>query len=469
VTARPKRRTGPPLNPRSAEPARHELEETILYIHEVNAEAGDHPASPGVPRVYAWIVFALTFALLLSDYMSRQVLNAVFPLLKTAWGLSDTQLGSLSSVVALMVGVLTFPLSVLADRWGRVRSVLLMATLWSLATLCCAVATNYGEMLLARAFVGVGEAAYGSVGIALILSIFPPHLRSTLTGAFMAGGAFGSVLGMAAGGAVAVHLGWRWSFGAMACFGIVLVIAYWSIVTERRIEPARRRAAGQQAAHTGMRTSFRALLTGLFSCVSVVCAYVGSGLQLFIMGSVVAWMPTFLNRYYALAPDRAAAGAAVFVLLGGVGMVVCGIVTDRVSKTAPERKWMSAIAYCLISLVLLTVGFQLNAGALQLVTIGIGIFVVAGTSGPAGAMVANLTPSSIHAPAFATLTLVNNLLGLAPGPIATGFIADHIGLLGALRLIPLVAILATLAFVTGMLNYQQGLRRLNATVAGIGE
>lgn len=72
-------------------------------------------------------------------------------------------------------------------------------------------------------------------------------------------------------------------------------------------------------------------------------------------------------------------------------------------------------------------------------------------------------------PVFATLTLVNNLLGLAPGPIVTGFIADHIGLLGALRLIPLVAILATLAFVTGMLNYQQGLRRLSATAAGIGE
>ena len=44
---------------------------------------------------YAWLVFALTFGLLLSDYMSRQVLNAVFPLLKAEWGLSDTRLGTL--------------------------------------------------------------------------------------------------------------------------------------------------------------------------------------------------------------------------------------------------------------------------------------------------------------------------------------------------------------------------------------
>src|SRR6478736_10527445 len=88
---------------------------------------------------YAWVVFALTFGLLISDYMTRQVLNAVFPLLKSEWSLSDGQLGLLSGVVAIMVGLLTFPLSLIADRWGRVKSLTAMAVLWSLATLLCAV------------------------------------------------------------------------------------------------------------------------------------------------------------------------------------------------------------------------------------------------------------------------------------------------------------------------------------------
>ena len=125
-------------------------------------------------RAFAWVVFALTLALLLSDYMSRQVLNAVFPLLKVEWHLSDTQLGSLSGIVALMVGVLTFPLSLLADRWGRINSLAVMALLWSLATFACGLAQSYRQMFAARFFVGVGEAAYGSVGIAVILGIFPP-------------------------------------------------------------------------------------------------------------------------------------------------------------------------------------------------------------------------------------------------------------------------------------------------------
>ncbi len=62
-----------------------------MAIPPPNVDTG--PATQ-VPRSYAWIVFALTFGLLISDYMSRQVLNAVFPLLKADWQLTDAQLGS---------------------------------------------------------------------------------------------------------------------------------------------------------------------------------------------------------------------------------------------------------------------------------------------------------------------------------------------------------------------------------------
>ncbi|MGH8063605.1 MAG: MFS transporter, partial [Pseudoxanthomonas sp.] len=95
----------------------------------------DLTAKPARSHAYAWLVFALIFALLLSDYMSRQVLNAVFPQLRLEWGLSDAKLGSLSGIVALMVGLFTVPFSLVADRWGRVKSLALMALLWSCGTL----------------------------------------------------------------------------------------------------------------------------------------------------------------------------------------------------------------------------------------------------------------------------------------------------------------------------------------------
>ena len=48
------------------------------------------------------------------------------------------------------------PLSLLADRWSRVKSIFLMALVWSLATIACAFAGSYAQLLGARAVVGVG-------------------------------------------------------------------------------------------------------------------------------------------------------------------------------------------------------------------------------------------------------------------------------------------------------------------------
>lgn len=417
---------------------------------------GTSPVEPAVSRRYAWLVFALSFGLLLSDYMSRQVLNAVFPLLKAEWLLSDAQLGSLSGIVALMVGVLTFPLSLLADRWGRVRSLVIAAVVWSLATLGCAVSASYGEMFLGRFMVGVGEAAYGSVGIAVVLSVFPVTLRATLSGAFIGGGAFGSVLGVSIGGLAAQQLGWRWAFGVMGIFGLALAAIYGLVVTEKRLAPA----SGGRGRMPGERTAIRSLLPRLFSSVSVVCAYIGSGLQMFVAMALLAWTPSLFDRYYSLAPGKAGAAAGVFAMITGIGMISGGMVSDRLSRGSAVRKWNVAIACSLGSLVLLTAGFQLPAGAPQLVLIGAGALLCNATAGPAAAMVANLTPAAIAATAMATLTLANSLLGLAPGPAVTGMLADRLGLLGALRLVPLVAIAAGAAFAVGKLFYEKDLRRL---------
>src|SRR4051812_46056920 len=281
-------------------------------------------------RLFPWLVFTLTFALLLSDYMSRQVLSSVFPLLKAEWALSDTQLGGLVSVVSLTVAALAVPLSLLGDRWGRSRSIVLMGLIWSLATVGSAISASYGELMLSRLFVGVGEAAYGSVGLAVVLAVFPVYRRASLTGAFLAGGSFGSVLGVAQGGALAVQFGWRWSFAAMAILGGVLVALYRLFITDEKLDAHRVDdvAEGEPVSSTGGRAQLRTL----FSTPSVICAYIGSGLQLFIAGSLFAWLPSYLNRAHGLAPDRAAGVAAIAILFMGLGMIVCGAVTERLSR-----------------------------------------------------------------------------------------------------------------------------------------
>lgn len=392
---------------------------------------------------YAWLVFALTFGLLISDYMARQVLSAVFPLLKTQWNLSDSQLGLLSGVVAAAVGLLTVPVSLLADRVGRVKSIFAMAVLWSIATLVCGLAATYGQMLAARVLVGIGEAAYGSVGIAVIISVFPARLRATLTGAFMAGGLAGQVLGVAVGGVVASTYGWRVAFMAIGGAGLLLALIYPLVVREARL----RREANENRPQVRL-ADVGALFTGRALC----SAYAGSGLQLFVAAAIPAWLPTYFVRYYDLPLKPATSLAALFLGIGGAGMIMCGMISDKLRLSTKHLALLSA-SYCVGCALAVAGAFMAPPGTLQLVLLGIGMFLAAASAGPAGAIVARLTPVVLHGTAFAVLTLANNAFGLAPGPIVTGWVADRIGLLGAMQWLPLASLAGAAVFLIGAQDF----------------
>src|SRR5262249_44912778 len=74
------------------------------------------PTPPGgaddylIGRRAAWFAFVMTFALMLVDYIDRQVIVSLFPHIKTEWGLSDKQLGGLVSVVSVTVAIGALPL-----------------------------------------------------------------------------------------------------------------------------------------------------------------------------------------------------------------------------------------------------------------------------------------------------------------------------------------------------------------------
>src|SRR4029453_13112126 len=110
----------------------------------------------------------------------------LFPHPKGGWDLSAQQRGALVSVVSVVVALGALPIALLADRSSRVKSIVVMATAWSLATIACIFTRNYSQLFAARALVGLGEAGYGSVGAALIASLFPARMRGALLAAFFA-------------------------------------------------------------------------------------------------------------------------------------------------------------------------------------------------------------------------------------------------------------------------------------------
>jgi MFS family permease len=140
-------------------------------------------------------------------------------------------------------------------------------------------------------------------------------------------------------------------------------------------------------------------------------------------------------------------------------MSLGGVLVDRLgAKDARRKLWLTA-TYSLVSSLLLIFAFSLSHSLLQLLLIGLGLAIAAGFAGPSGAIVASLTAPAIRASMLATLTLANNIFGLAPGPFVTGVLADGFGLETAFMLVPLTGLGAAAAFLIASLYYRNDLQR----------
>jgi predicted MFS family arabinose efflux permease len=416
--------------------------------------ASDRPA----PRRYAWTVFAILCALMVFDYVDRQVVVSMFPHLKAEWSLSDGQLGALVSIVSITVALGTIPLSLLADRWSRVKSIFLMALVWSSATIVCPYAESYGHLLAARSAVGLGEAAYGAAGAALLATLFPARMRSTVLGAFLAAALVGSVLGVVAGGVIAERWGWQAGFGAVGIPGLALAVLFVLVVRDYRTVALPQAAGADRRGAMAPRTIAAALLrprTALVTCI-------GAGLQLVMVSTTYAWLPSYFNRFYGLAPDQAGLKTGLVVLLSGVGAVLWSIVADRMSsRFACARLYVPAAAAVLTAAFMFAAFALLSPGKAQFAFIVAGATMMTGSIGPVAAVVVDVVHPAVRATAAAVLSLTQNLFGLAAGPLLAGFLSDAYGLPFAMSVVPMFCVLAAGVFCIAARTYVADLERVD--------
>jgi MFS family permease len=412
------------------------------------------PAQDGYlfSRKEAWFAFAMTLGLMVFDYVDRQVIVSLFPYIKAEWGLSDKQLGALVSVVSVTVALGALPVALFADRVSRVKSIVAMATVWSLATISCTWARGYGQLIAARSVVGLGEAGYGAVGAALISSHFPARMRGALLAGFFASASVGSVLGVMLGGAIAARWGWQAAFGVVGLPGLALALLYLKVRDYRTVKmapalDARRRSVGEAARHIA-RVLARSR-TMLWVCI-------GGAAQLVVVSALWSWLPSFLNRVHGLEPAQAGLKAALVVLCGAAGSVVWGAVVDRLGARRPRRKLTAMALLCVVSMGVLTAAFGLTlAPAMQFGLIALGGFLVTCTVGPVSAIVIDVIHPGVRATGSSVLALFQNLFGLAAGPLVAGMLSDAWGLAPALTATPLFALVAAGAFVMAAASYER--------------
>ncbi|HEX3308678.1 MAG TPA: MFS transporter [Streptosporangiaceae bacterium] len=385
-------------------------------------------------------VLVLLFLLMVVDYADRQVMVAAFPYLRLEWGVSDVQLGALVSVVSVMVAAAALPIAVAVDRWGRVRAVAVMAVVWSAATAACGFAGGYLSMLVARLVVGLGQASFGPAGSALLAAKFPADRRATVLGVFQTGAPLGILVGGVGGSLAAAQWGWRAAFWMLALPGLVLAVLFLRVRDYPTVRPAR----------PGARAAVRALTRA----PSAIGAMVGGALLLVVLSTLYTWLPTFLQRAYGMAPVRAGVLGSVVVLAGAVGTAGGAVLADWAARRDVRRRLVVPAAAGVASSALLGTAFlAVPVGSAQLLLILAGGATVTAAVGPAAAVVLDVVQPGLRATAVSVFVLVQNLFGLAIGPVLAGAIADRWGLTSALGAVAGLGVPAALALYSGSRAY----------------
>lgn len=412
----------------------------------------------------AWFAFAMTFVLMLFDYIDRQVIVSLFPHIKAEWDLSDKQLGALVSIISIVVAVGGVPVALLADRVSRVKSIVVMATTWSLATISCMFTTSYAQLLAARAVVGAGETGYGSVGAAIISTLFPKRLRGALLGAFFAAASLGSVMGVVLGGVIAAKWGWKAAFGVVGVPGLVFALLYLLVRDYKTVSLTPQLDRVTQT----MGGTFKHIFATLARTRTLLWVCTGGALQLIVVSAIWSWLPSYLNRFHGMVPEAAAKQAALVVLVGAVGSVAWGHVADRFALKNARNKLLTLALLCPVTLVVFAVAFGGTVpGDAQFKLILLGGLFMTCTVGVVSGVVIDVIHPGVRSTGSAVLALFQNLFGLAVGPFLVGVLSDAWGLQQALSVVPLFSLLAAGGFLLAARSYESDVARVDGVALAV--
>ncbi len=177
-----------------------------------------------IPNPFSYAQGRLLAVLALINFVNfadRQVLNPLVPLLRQHFGVTDTQLGSLQTVLLIVLALASVPSGFLADRMSQPKIIACGVLFWSLASIASGLAPTFMLLFFARGFVGVGEAAYAPAAQTMISDSFSYQHRALAQAIFASGMLLGGAAGLALGGIMGARHGWQYAFIIVGAVGII--------------------------------------------------------------------------------------------------------------------------------------------------------------------------------------------------------------------------------------------------------
>lgn len=431
--------------------------------------AGDHAPSPtpgttphdgGDAKVFPLGIMLLMMLIYTLNFFDRQILTILVEPIKADLDLSDSQIGAISGLAfALLYTAAGLPLARFADKTNRVHMISGALAVWSIFTIACGFTRSFGQMLLTRIGVGVGEAGCTPAAHSLITDYVPRHRRALALAMYQMGVPLGSLTGLVVGGILASTLGWRWAFFIAGAPGLLLAV----IVPFAMKEP-RRQASAAPAVHIPLRAGLAVLWRKRsFAYICVASGFSAFGFYGLSAFSGSLYIRTHPEQLGALASSVGMAPTALLGVLlglmvgicGGLGTFLGGFLSDRVARSSIANY----VLFCAVAITAAAPLFTLVALAgdmrVSLGLFGGALFCQTMSYGPVYAAIQTVAEPRMRGMAVAIQILFVNLIGLALGPLFVGVMSDLFtswfgaiqGLRFAISLVGLPMLLSGLMFI----------------------
>jgi MFS family permease len=386
------------------------------------------------------------------DYIDRTIVTSMFTSIEKDYGISHMQSGLLVSAVYWMIVILTFPVSILVDRWSRTKTIGVMAIMWSIATALCALTGNYVQLFMARLLIGVGEAGYAPGGSAMISGLYPIDRRARMMGLWNASIPLGSAIGVLLGGIIAVKLGWKHAFGIVAIPGMIIAILFLLVKDYKTVD-----LSFFDKSSNRIKMERKDIVREFLSKPSVLFTYFGMAAVVFVTTSIITWLPTYFEKMRNVPQETAGKMASSVMVLALVGAPVGGFLTDLWRKTKDNARLLFPAISTLITSIVLFMALALFRGTIQYIAFLIfGVVIMSFISG-AASVTQDVIHPGLRATSYAIAVVVQNLLGASTAPVVMGKIYDLTNIQTALSILPFILFIGALLFWLGSRHYVKDL------------
>ena len=341
------------------------------------------------------------------NFAARSIVAPLYPLLRDHFQATDAQLGSLYTLLLVVLAVASFPFGFFADRFSRKAIIAIGIFFWSAASFAGGLVSTFFLFQLARALVGLGEAAYAPAAQSMISGAFPEERRAFAQAIFATGMLLGVAAGLAFGGVVGARFGWQVTLFAVAVLGILPAVALVGLE-----EPPR----GPRSEVVPIRH-----LLGVPAFVSLIA---GGVFFTFSTVSLSSWAFDFAETYKGFTPREASVSLPLITLFSLVlGVLVGGYVADRLQRMFSYGRIMAVAVAFLLATPFLLLAIQSEEKSVVLVGLFVGCFFMSWYHGPVTAVLHDMMPRRAHATSVGLYMFVTQLLG-GVGPQVVGKISD---------------------------------------------